>query len=64
MSAANLELARSYRDEVLSEQRTGFYDRLRRITEQWLKRPRPAEQDPATALRAAAPAEGHARVGE
>jgi glycosyltransferase involved in cell wall biosynthesis len=64
MSAANLALARTYRDEVLSGLRTGLYDHLRRTTEQWVKQARPArpsEQAAAPALPAAAPLDVRAR---
>ena len=64
MSAANLALARTYRDEVLGGQRTAFYDHLRRTTEQWLKRAGPREPSPAPAFPAAAGVETRAKVGE
>jgi len=37
MSARNLETAKEYRDEVLSQQRNEFYRYVREITEAWLK---------------------------
>jgi hypothetical protein len=36
MSARNLETAKEYRDEVLSQQRNEFYRYVREITEAWL----------------------------
>jgi hypothetical protein len=63
-SAANLALARTYRDEVLTEQRTGFYEQLRRATEQWLKGGRSLEAGAALVPTAPAPAETHANARE
>ena len=63
-SARNLELARTYRDEALTEQRTAFYDHLRRTTEQWLNPARPAAAPPRAELEAAANAGSSAKVGE
>lgn len=37
MSARNLEKAKDYTDEVLRQQRNGFYRYLREMTEAWLK---------------------------
>ena len=37
MSARNLEKAREYRYDVLSERRRGFYEHVKRATAAWLK---------------------------
>ena len=40
MSARNLEIAKNYTDEILDDQRTGFYRYVREHTEAWLKKRR------------------------
>jgi len=37
MSARNLETAKEYRDEVLSDRRNQFYRYVREMTEKWLR---------------------------
>jgi glycosyltransferase involved in cell wall biosynthesis len=37
MSARNLETAKHYRDEILSQQRLAFYQYVREQTEVWLR---------------------------
>jgi glycosyltransferase involved in cell wall biosynthesis len=64
MSATNLALARTYRDDVLAAQRTAFYDHLRRTTEQWPKGALPAAVGAVAGATAPSAAAHAGRIGD